>query len=78
MSRRPVTWLASTSAPNAAGQEILLLGKATFDQESDLLTVRPFGKPDAPEITTQVGGHPLEALAKSLLRELFRKQGHTP
>jgi len=71
MARCPSSWLIATTIPDKLGRETVLLARASYDPDHDLLTVTtPDGQTDA----TQGGGHPLKPLAQLLVRELYRKQ----
>ncbi|PPE70935.1 hypothetical protein C1702_05230 [Caldimonas thermodepolymerans] len=61
-----------TTMPDAQGVETVLLGKATYDDEADLLTVSTLATPKRLHQTTQGGHGDLQALAKHLLRSLIR------
>lgn len=78
MSRQIHTWLVVTTLPNARSQELVLLGKATYDEEGDLLTVTTLTPTKALRETTQGGQGNLQALAKQLLRELIRDASTRP
>lgn len=70
-TRQPFTWLVVTSTPDRNGRETALLARAVYDAEGDMLTVTgPGGQRDV----AQVGGHPMQPLAKMLLRGLFKRE----
>lgn len=71
MNRRANTWLVVTTLSNAHGHEIALFGKASYDEEVDLLTVTSLTPTKGLQQVTQAGGFPIETLAKHLLRALF-------
>lgn len=71
MSRQPFDWLVVTTAPDRNGREICLLARAVYYFDADTLTVTaPGGQYDA----TQVRGHPMQPLAKLMLRQMFKRE----
>ena len=72
MSRQTHTWLVTTKLTDAQDREFAVLGKATYDEEGDLLTVATRTPTKGLREATQGGQGTLQALAKQLLRELIR------
>lgn len=68
-TRQPFTWLVISYLDNR-----VLLGRARYDGEDDLLNVTTLKHGSE---STQGGGGDLEGLAKLLLIELHRKHRHT-
>lgn len=67
-TRQPFTWLVVDTAPDHAGNPTVLLARASYDAESDVITVTtPAGRHGA----TQVSVHPMQPLAKLMLRQMF-------
>lgn len=69
-TRHPFTWLVVDTVPDHQGCDTILLGRASYDGEGDLLTVTTLGPTERAAETAQVKGQPMQALAKLLLREL--------
>lgn len=70
-TRQPFTWLVVDTAPDRNGQPTVLLARASYDETCDVVTVTgPGGQRDA----TQVDGHPMQPLAKLMLRQLFKQE----
>lgn len=72
MKRVPLTWLVVDTVPGSDGGHRVLLGRASYDGDADLLTVTSIGPARRVSESTQGGHTPLTWLAKSLLREMHR------
>lgn len=72
MKVTPLTWLIITTVADAKGDELVLLGRASYDGPADLLTVTTLTPTSRPTESTQGAGSDLQALAKILLREMYR------
>lgn len=71
-SRQPLTWLIVRTVTTTEGKETALLGRASYDAAGDMLTVTTLTPAGRPSETTQAGRHPMQGLAKMLLREMYR------
>lgn len=70
-TRQPFTWLVVETAPDRNGRPTVLLARAVYDAQADLLIVTgPGGQRDA----TPVGGQPLQRLGKLILCQMFQKE----
>lgn len=72
MRPTPLTWFVVTTLQDAAVNEKALFGRASYEGDGDLLTVSTLTVTKRLQETAQVGGHPMQALAKTLLRELHQ------
>lgn len=70
--QHPLSWLIVTTVLNPVGEVSVLLGRASYDGPADLLTVTTLTPTSRPTESTQGGGSDLQALAKALLREMYR------
>lgn len=66
----PLTWLIVTTVADPKGEELVLLGRATYDGPADLLTVttREGQREEAP-----LHRRDPQAFAKTLLQSLFNR-----
>lgn len=71
-TRQPFTWLVVDTAPDRNGRPTVLLGRASYDADADLLTVTSIGPASRLSESTQGGHTPLTWLAKALLRNMYR------
>ncbi|GEM_PF-1853210 len=74
-SRQPTSWLVLDyphEQPTLLGGPQVVFGRASYDRESDTLTVTTLPPARRLHVTTQGGHGDLQALAKHLLRELIR------
>ena len=70
-TRHPLSWLVIDTATDRNGVETALLARAVYDSEGDMLIVTdPGGQRDV----AHVGGHPMQPLAKHMLRQLFKRE----
>lgn len=67
----PLTWLVITTVADTNGREVALFGRAVFECPADTIVVTT---PNGGREATHVGGLNAYLLAKSLVRELFRKE----
>lgn len=80
-TRRPFDWLVIDCLPDQPtllGAPQVIFGRAIYDGDGDLLTVTTLTPTGRLSETTQVGGHPMQPLAKMLLREMYRGGRITP
>lgn len=72
MTPQPLSWLVVTTVAAPDGGERALFGRASYDGQADLLTITTLTPTSRPKEITQGGGSDLQALAKTLLREMYR------
>lgn len=72
MSRTPLTWLVIATVDDANGLPVVLLGRASYDGDADLLTVTTIGQNQRHAESTQGGRMDLQALARMLLVGMHR------
>lgn len=74
-SRHPLTWLVIDYLPDhptLLGAPLAIFGRASYDGDADLLTVSTILATSRPKEVTHVGKHPMQELAKTLLRKMHR------
>lgn len=72
MKRIPLTWLVVATVDDANGLPVVLLGRASFDGEADILSVTSIGQNQRHAESTQGGRMDLQALARMLLVGMHR------
>lgn len=73
--REPLTWLVIDCLPDhptLLGAPLAIFGRASYDGDSDLLTVSTILATTRPKETAEVRGLPLRELAQAMLREMYR------
>jgi hypothetical protein len=63
--------LVVDTAPDRKGQPTVLLARAVYDFEGDMLTITGAG---GQRDVAQVSGHPMQPLAKLMLYQMFEKE----
>lgn len=70
-TRLPMSWLVITTALDRNGCETALNAHASYNEHADVPTVTA---PGGQREDTHVGRHPMQPLAKLVLRGMFRRE----